>query len=1098
METPESFSCKYCGRTNFQSEHAVRTHIRTSFCATRREEALRAQMPSRSSLFQTNADAEVGGNIGNDSADLPYIQPPSPPQKPTTNRREFEEIEDHDMDVMALQMANIYDEEGADLDRDSVGSDEENVDNDEEYSERDAESVAEGANAPKYLGINTWIRDQFRAYCEEAKQKFKPFSKEEVATVTLLHLLKEKNAPMNAYESVFLWHLHQSDKLYRQQTLGDYPRFIGRQTMIKRLVERYNFEEKLPRQKTIKLPVSGTVVKITHHSAQATIQRLLTDPRIEAKDYLFWDGGDPLAEPPEELDYVEDLNTGEAFLDTYWELIDSRGNEQLMPVVIYFDGTAVSHFHDMEIVQVNIALGHMNRLARNKPYCWAPLGYVEKIHEQGGRGRDILAEADHLESQDAPNPMEIEDKNLARPEGVGTKNDQDFHAMMDCILEEFVAMQDGGFIWDHHDPVTGTDTMDIHYKMFVPFLKVDGKEADLACAKYAQRYSTQQICRKCHIPLQEADDHLAKYALKTVAEIKKLVDKADLDGLQQLSQTYLRNAFYKVRFSMGNGHGIHGACPSELLHAFLLGLFKYIRDILFELIGPTTEAAKKINALSQIYGKLFARQSDRTMPGTSFSRGIQVGKLMAKDYRGVLLIILAICRSTKGRKILRKQKAFKAKSTLDDWILLVESMLEWESYLNEPRMLKKDVVRLEKKHRYLMYIMRKVAQRHKGMGLKLLKFHTILHIWEDILQFGVPLEYDTSANESMHKPSKKASKMTQKAADTFNFQTAQRLVEFHLLDLAMEEIEKGKKMWEYYERMEDPEEELEEPEAAISTGETGIKVFLDEKDGEPSFSMETRSKFWEATTWNTDIVVFLLELQDKIQAWRAAGTTGNDPQPLPIYTCHRRNGQVFRGHPNFRGKGPWKDWVWIDWGGGYGRLPGHIWCFVVLKGMPTGRDTIEHGGIALKDGVFAVVETARLDDGSSESSHGKEKDEDSSTDEEGDDCVESDLLTPYLKEVELSAGRKGNVTKRLFYLADTEAFSDPCCMIPDLGGPSNRYFAVKPRNEWAGEFLRWVREPHNLDVMDNLDQVEEDDEVMAAMEEERPKTTKKRAKNDHT
>ena len=59
-----------------------------------------------------------------------------------------------------------------------------------------------------------------------------------------------------------------------------------------------------------------------------------------------------------------------------------------------------------------------------------------------------------------------------------------------------------------------------------------------------------------------------------------------------------------------------------------------------------------------------------------------------------------------------------------------------------------------------MCIMCKVAQRTKGMGLKLVKFHMILHIWEDILQFGVPLEYDTSANESMHKPSKKASKTT--------------------------------------------------------------------------------------------------------------------------------------------------------------------------------------------------------------------------------------------------------------------------------------------------------------------------------------------------
>ena len=124
---------------------------------------------------------------------------------------------------------------------------------------------------------------------------------------------------------------------------------------------------------------------------------------------------------------------------------------------------------------------------------------------------------------------------------------------------------------------TGTSTI----SFFVPFCKVDSKEADLFCAKCAQRMTTQQICRKCHIPLQEADDHLAKYKLKTVREIQKLVQKADLSGLKALSQTYLTNAFHKVRFSMGNDHGIHGSCPSEFLHAFLLGTFKYLRDTFF-------------------------------------------------------------------------------------------------------------------------------------------------------------------------------------------------------------------------------------------------------------------------------------------------------------------------------------------------------------------------------------------------------------------------------------------------------------------------------------------------------------------------------------
>ena len=91
---------------------------------------------------------------------------------------------------------------------------------------------------------------------------------------------------------------------------------------------------------------------------------------------------------------------------------------------------------------------------------------------------------------------------------------------------------------------------------------------------------------------------------------------------------------------------------------------------------------------------------------------------------------------------------------------------------------------------------------------------------------------------------------------------------------------------------------------------------------------------------------------------------------------------------------------------------------------------------------------------------------------------------PIRKDIDLN--EDGSVQRRRFYLADTEAFSDPCCTIPDIGGPPNRYFVVKPRNEWAGEFIRWIRDEHSLDTMDELDEVEEDDRIMAQLEEDRP------------
>ena len=70
-----------------------------------------------------------------------------------------------------------------------------------------------------------------------------------------------------------------------------------------------------------------------------------------------------------------------------------------------------------------------------------------------------------------------------------------------------------------------------------------------------------------------------------------------------------------------------------------------------------------------------------------------------------------------------------------------------------------------------MYLIRRVASRKQGMQLKLMKFHALLHIVDDILLYGVPLEADTSSNEEHHKPMKKASRLTQRAPKTFNLQT---------------------------------------------------------------------------------------------------------------------------------------------------------------------------------------------------------------------------------------------------------------------------------------------------------------------------------------
>jgi hypothetical protein len=82
----------------------------------------------------------------------------------------------------------------------------------------------------------------------------------------------------------------------------------------------------------------------------------------------------------------------------------------------------------------------------------------------------------------------------------------------------------------------------------------------------------------------------------------------------------------------------------------------------------------------------------------------------------------------------------------------------------------KHVKAAKQKHRYIMYLIKKVGNCVKGMGLKLMIFHGNMHMYMEIIHFGIPMEFDTGTNKSGHKPTKKAALLTQKREDTFDQQ----------------------------------------------------------------------------------------------------------------------------------------------------------------------------------------------------------------------------------------------------------------------------------------------------------------------------------------
>jgi cobalamin biosynthesis protein CobT len=132
---------------------------------------------------------------------------------------------------MTIEMAGLL-QENVNHGQEELSSDDDMDQEEEEVWEEEEEDsgdemetmendVDSGSSSPGKGEPSTWIRDQFREYVADAKTNFKPFTKEEEKTLRLLKLLKDKNAPMNAYESIMLWHLHETKALSEHQTLQD-------------------------------------------------------------------------------------------------------------------------------------------------------------------------------------------------------------------------------------------------------------------------------------------------------------------------------------------------------------------------------------------------------------------------------------------------------------------------------------------------------------------------------------------------------------------------------------------------------------------------------------------------------------------------------------------------------------------------------------------------------------------------------------------------------------------------------------------------------------------------------------------------------------
>jgi hypothetical protein len=125
---------------------------------------------------------------------------------------------------------------------------------------------------------------------------------------------------------------------------------------------------------------------------------------------------------------------------------------------------------------------------------------------------------------------------------------------------------------------------------------------------------------------------------------------------------------------------------------------------------------------------------------------------------------------------------------LDFLIELISETLLLENFMMEKIIPKSTLMIFQKYIPFYLDFLKEVCPRESGMGWKLTKFHIVLHLFDDIKRFSIPMNYDSNVVESHHKEEKKSGNRTQMRSSTLEKQTAIRRTQHMLIQRAYNDM----------------------------------------------------------------------------------------------------------------------------------------------------------------------------------------------------------------------------------------------------------------------------------------------------------------------
>ena len=753
----------------------------------------------------------------------------------------------------------------------------------------------------------------------------------DMANLELYQMVNSSGAPAFLFNQIQDWASNHFSKVM----VGDGKKLQKRKTFVENMAHKVygrEFSQAMkPCVKVAQLP-SGNKIEVVLCSFKAQIVSLLSDQKLMTPENLLLDPNNPFAEAPDGI--LSDLNSGWWYKETRQEVCSDLRKHILLPVVMFLDASNVDKNGRLQVNPLTFTLGIFKRSVRNLASAWRTIGYLD----------DQLNYVD----KDVRHKLRSDEKV------------QDVHSILSLILNEYKELQgkNGGFSWTLD---LGDKQFEVVFKLAVQVVIGDCKGNDVLCGRFGSHsLSVKRLCRDCDVLTLDGDncDHICRYITRNDVENKSK------DHLKDLSHHCIRNAFSDVYFGARN-LCIAEASPPEPLHGYRLGICKYLFEA-FE-TQCSNNTLKLVNFTVMKIATYSCRSSLRNLPslqpfkrkGVTRCNTLSADEQFARTFALYLaLMIPKVFQSVAIEDRHRKQTCINSDGSevskivnigplgfamAKKWLKLLSNTVTFHGWIMSPQHARMDLEVRETRQRHdrslereskaqksvreYMRLYKSVINRTQGNGLRIPKFHQLLHYVNQILKDGSLLNIDGGRCESIATTNHtNPGKRTQMRLESFLTQLSQ----CHYADVTVNSASENSKN-AYGSLTFANKRNVEQQNDPHCFGGTRFILSIDNNSLDDSRN-PTLKFVWQGKQPSKCFSQQLCSALSK-RLWlndRHMNCLSLDSSVL-CATEYYHNDITYRAHPSYRDDGAWFDWAAIAWEGSGQSVPAKLFMFLDLR-----------------------------------------------------------------------------------------------------------------------------------------------------------------------